>query len=113
VIDAWVHGYLHNCPHQSLAMATAAMLFRPAPIDVVPPVPVATEPLVPETVDVLVAPRRQTTSRTDRKSGTDKTVDAAEWEAVLTPRARLLLPSEQQFKFTAALARLEVTVWAV
>jgi hypothetical protein len=31
---------------------------------------------------------------------------------VLTPRARLLLPGDQQFKFTAALARREVTVWA-
>lgn len=31
---------------------------------------------------------------------------------MLTPRARLLLPAEQQFKFTAALARREVTVWA-
>lgn len=31
---------------------------------------------------------------------------------MLTPRVRLLLPGDQQFKFTAALARREVTVWA-
>jgi hypothetical protein len=42
----------------------------------------------------------------------DNTIDAVEWETALTPRARLLLPGNQQFKFTAALARREVTVWA-
>lgn len=39
-------------------------------------------------------------------------IHAVEWEITLTPRARLLLPGNQQFKFTAALARHEVTVWA-
>jgi transposase InsO family protein len=29
-IDAWVHGYNHSRPHQSLDMATPASLFRPA-----------------------------------------------------------------------------------
>jgi transposase InsO family protein len=29
-IDAWVHSYNHNRPHQSLDMATPASLFRPA-----------------------------------------------------------------------------------
>ncbi|KLO25193.1 hypothetical protein ABW17_30305, partial [Mycobacterium nebraskense] len=55
-IDAWVHGYNHSRPHQSLGMATPATVFRPAPIDVIPPLPVATEPLVPNTVDVIVPP---------------------------------------------------------
>src|SRR5260370_20401042 len=32
-IDAWVDGYNHTRPHQSLAMATPATLFRPAPIE--------------------------------------------------------------------------------
>lgn len=62
-IDARVHGYNHNRPHQSLAMATPATLFRPVPIDVVPPVPVATEPLVTEIVDVLIPPRPNDISR--------------------------------------------------
>lgn len=30
-IDAWVHAYNHARPHQALAMATPASLFRPAP----------------------------------------------------------------------------------
>lgn len=92
-IDAWVHGYNYSRPHQSLAMATPATLFRPAPIGVAPAVPVVTEPLVSETVDVLAPPRPRR-------------------EAVLTPRARLLLPAEQQLKFPAALARREVTLYA-
>ena len=111
-IDAWVHGYNYSRPHQSLSMTTPATLFRPAPIDVVPPVPAATEPLVSEIVDIFVPPRPQQHLALAAEQALNSTVDAVEWEAVLTPRARLLLPAEQQFKFTAALARREVTVWA-
>jgi hypothetical protein len=39
-------------------------------------------------------------------------IHAIEWETDLTPRARLLLPGNQQMKFTAALARRTVTIWA-
>ncbi len=93
-------------------MATPATVFRPAPIDVIPPLPVATEPLVPNTVDVIVPPRTRQHLAPVTEHALGATVHAVEWEAVLTPRARLLLPADQQFKFTAALARREVTVWA-
>jgi transposase InsO family protein len=108
-IDAWVHGYNHSRPHQSLGMATPATMFRPAPIEVVPPVPVDTEPLTP---DVVVPPRPRRHLPPATEHALIEVVHAVEWEAVLTPRARLLLPGDQQFKFTAALARREVTVWA-
>lgn len=111
-IDAWVNGYNYNRPHQSLAMATPATLFRPAPIDVVPPVPAATEPLVPGNVEVIVPPRPKQHLTPTAEQSLGATIDAVEWETVLTPRARLLLPGDQQFKFTAALARHEVLVWA-
>ncbi|MDT5297839.1 MAG: hypothetical protein QOG79_1081 [Mycobacterium sp.] len=39
-------------------------------------------------------------------------IRAVEWETTLTGRARLLLPGDQQLKFTAALAHRQVTVWA-
>lgn len=112
VIDAWVHGYNHNRPHQSLGMATPAAVFRPAPIDLVPPMPVTNEPLVPDTVEVSVPPRpnRHYFPAAEQLPGSP--IHAVEWETVLTPRARLLLPADQQFKFTTALARREVTVWA-
>jgi hypothetical protein len=42
----------------------------------------------------------------------DNDIHAVEWEADLTPRARLVLPGNQQMKFTAALARRTVTIWA-
>jgi transposase InsO family protein len=110
-VDAWVHGYNHSRPHQSLGMATPATVFRPAPVDVVPPMPVCSEPLVPDIVEVIVPPRPKKHLAPPEQS-LDDTIHAVEWETVLTPRARLLLPGDQQFKFTAALARREVTVWA-
>ncbi|MEU1220293.1 integrase core domain-containing protein [Streptomyces microflavus] len=36
-IDAWVHGYNHTRPHQSLEMATPAQVFRPHTLTVEPP----------------------------------------------------------------------------
>ncbi len=46
------------------------------------------------------------------ESLTDNDIHVVEWETDLTPRARLLLPGNQQMKFTAALARRTVTIWA-
>lgn len=111
-IDAWVYGYNHTRPHQSLGMATPATVFRPPPVDVIPPMPVATDPSVPEIVEVIVAPRPKRHALPPTLESSGSTIDAVEWETVLTPRARLVLPGEQQLKFTAALARREVTVWA-
>ena len=111
-IGAWVHGDNYSRPHQSLGMATPATIFRPAPVDVVPPMPAATEPLGPDIVDVIVPPRSKQHLATAAEHPLGGTIDAVEWETVPTPRARLLLPGDQQFKFTAALARRSVTVWA-
>jgi hypothetical protein len=106
-----VHGYNHSRPHQSLGIATPATVFRPAPIDVVPPMPVTTEPLAPDIVEVIVPLRPKQHLAPTAEHSPSGTIHAVEWETVLTPRARLLLPGDQQFKFTAALARREVTVW--
>jgi transposase InsO family protein len=111
-IDAWVNGYNYSRPHQSLAMATPATVFRPAPADPVPPIPVSTDPLVPDVVEVVVPPRPRPTLPSPAEALSVSAIHAVEWETALTPRARLLLPGNQQFKFTAALARREVTVWA-
>jgi hypothetical protein len=111
-IDAWVYGYNHRRPHQSLAMASPATVFRPAPVDPVPSIPVATDPLIPGIVEVVVPPRPRPAMPSLAEELFDSTIHAVEWQTALTPRARLLLPGNQQFKFTAALARREVTVWA-
>jgi hypothetical protein len=47
-----------------------------------------------------------------RQKRSPEVLFTVEWETALTPQALLLLPGNQQFKFTAALARRVVTVWA-
>jgi transposase InsO family protein len=111
-IDAWVHGYNHSRPHQSLGMATPAAAFRPAPIEPVPALTASTHPLTATVLDVVVPPRPVPALPAPSDSMADRDVRAVEWEAALTPRARLLLPANQQMKFTAALALRTVTVWA-
>jgi transposase InsO family protein len=113
-IDAWVHGYNHTRPHQSLAMATPATLFRPAPIEPVAAAPASVHPLTSSLVDVdvAVAPRPVPAPALHSDCLVDSDVHAVEWETALTPRSRLLLPGNQQMKFTAALARRTVTIWA-
>ena len=104
-IDAWVHGYNQSRPHQSLGMTTPAAVFRPAPIEPVPTIPAPTQPLTPAVLDVVVPPRSVPALPVPADSLVINDVHAVEWEAVLTGRARLLLPGNQQLKFTAALAR--------
>lgn len=111
-IDAWVTGYNQARPHQSLAMATPAALFRPAPIEPVAAAPTPAHPLTSSVVDVVVPPRPSPALAVHSESLANNDIDAVEWEADLTPRARLLLPGNQQMKFTAALARRTVTIWA-
>jgi hypothetical protein len=74
--------------------------------------PVSSDPLIPDIVEVVVPPRPKPHRLLPTKEFAGSTIHAVEWETVLTPRARLLLPGDQQFKFTAALGRREVTVWA-
>jgi hypothetical protein len=63
-------------------------------------------------VDVAVAPRPVPAPALHSDCLVDSDVHAVEWETALTPRSRLLLPGNQQMKFTAALARRTVTIWA-
>lgn len=107
-----MHGYNHSRPHQSLAMATPATVFRPAPVDPVPPIPVPTAALIPGIVEVVVPPRPKPDLPSPVEGLSNSVIHAVEWETAPTQRARLLLPGDQQFKFTAALARRALTVWA-
>lgn len=92
-------------------MATPAAVFRPAPIEPVPAIPAPTQSLTPAVLDVVVPPCSVLALPAPADSLVVNDVHAVEWEAVLTGRARLLLPGNQQLKFTAALARRTVTVW--
>jgi transposase InsO family protein len=111
-IDAWVQGYNHSRPHQSLDMAIPVALFRPAPVEPVPAIAVPTEPLTAPRLDLVVSPRKPAVLSAPVVGLTGSDVRAVEWETTLTGRARLLLPGDQQLKFTAALAHRQVTVWA-
>lgn len=53
-IDAWVNGYNFSRPHQSLAMANPATLFRPAPIEPIAALPAMADPLALSVVDLTV-----------------------------------------------------------
>lgn len=111
-IDAWVHGYNYTRPHQSLAMATPATLFRLAPIEPIAAAPLSVHPLTSSVVAVAASPQPVRALGVRSDSLVDSDIHAVEWETDLTPRARLLLPGNQQLKFTAALARRTVTLWA-
>jgi transposase InsO family protein len=109
-IDAWVHGYNHDRPHQSLRMAPPASAFRPAPVHPVP----ANGPLKSSLLESELPPAyhlhaASTSTNTTTFAGE---VAAVEWEAVLSPIGRLCLPGNQQIKFAAALANRTVTLWA-
>ena len=110
-IDARVHGYNFSRPHQSLGMADAG--------DGVSPGARRSGPAGSgehRTADSHHSQRRRSAPVPPKhlalaaEHSLSGIVHAVEGEAVLTPRARLLLPGDQQFKFTAALARREVTV---
>jgi hypothetical protein len=107
-----VHGYNHSRPHQSLAMATPATLFRPAPIEPVEAMPALVDPLMSSVLDPVAPPRPAPALAVHSDSLADNDIHAVEFETDLTARARLVLPGNQQMKFTAALARRTVTIWA-
>jgi hypothetical protein len=56
-------------------------------------------------VDVAVVPWPVPALAVHSDCLVDSDIHAVEWETALAPRARLLLPGNQQMKFTAALAR--------
>lgn len=65
------------------------------------------------TVTDLAVPRRQPAVLPTPVVGlVNNEIRAVEWETPVTPSARLLLPGDQQLKFTVALARRDVTVRA-
>jgi hypothetical protein len=63
-------------------------------------------------VDVAVVPWPAPALAVHSDCLVDSDIHAVEWEPALTPRARLLLPGNQQMKFTAALARRKGGMWA-
>ncbi|MDT5361147.1 MAG: hypothetical protein QOC69_2909 [Mycobacterium sp.] len=111
-IDAWVQGYNHSRPHQSLDMDIPVALFRPAPLEPVPAVAALQGPLTAMVTDVVVPPWKPMVLPAPAAGSAGSDIRAVEWETTLTGRARLLLPGDQQLKFTAALAHRQVTVWA-
>ncbi|WP_282697821.1 IS481 family transposase [Streptomyces sp. CC208A] len=115
-IDAWVHAYNHTRPHQSLAMATPASVFRPTPVEkpqqehqVCLPVPDQPATTV---VDELMAPRLPALLPSPRLPVDESQIRAVEFEALMSPIGRLCLPGGQQMKFPAALGGRTVTLWA-
>jgi hypothetical protein len=86
------------------AWPTSAAVFGPAPIEPVPALTVSTEPLTLTALDVVVPPRPVPALPGPSEGTAARDVHAVQWETALTPRARLLLPGNQQLKFTAALA---------
>ena len=108
-IDAWGHGYNHVRPHQSLGMAIPVSVFRPAPTEPIAASPAPTQPLTALEQDLTLPPAPLLPAP---GVSPPEDVRAMGCETALTPRARLLLPDNQQFMFTAALARRPVTVWA-
>ncbi|WP_391858424.1 integrase core domain-containing protein [Streptomyces silvisoli] len=106
-IDAWVHGYNHTRPHQSLEMATPAQVFRPhtLPAD------------APETTQAAAAeprpsePMRLPVLPPPRSSEDDLPLQAVEFEAVISPGRHVMLPQARSLKFSPTLVGRTVTVW--
>jgi len=106
-IVAWVQGYNHRRPHQSVGMATPASVFRPNPSPGIAAVPIA-------------APARSTDLKAlhtydalrDQPSLSEDDVHAVEIDMVITPAGRLCLPGNQNLKFSPSMAGRPVTVWA-
>ncbi|MFE6848800.1 IS481 family transposase [Streptomyces sp. NPDC057686] len=112
-IDAWVHGYNHSRPHQSLEMATPVSVFRPAPVGAEHEVhlPEPAEQDSPATAELL-APKLPALLPSPRLPVDASHIRAVEFEAVVSPLGRLCLPNNQQIKFPAALGGRTATVWA-
>jgi hypothetical protein len=87
-------------------------LFRPAPLEPVPAAAALQGPLTAMVTDVVVPPWKPMVLPAPAAGSAGSDIRAVEWETTLTGRARLLLPGDQQLKFTAALAHRQVTVWA-
>ncbi|WP_042411071.1 IS481 family transposase [Streptacidiphilus carbonis] len=115
-IDAWVHAYNHARPHQSLAMATPAAVFRPTPAD--PPRPghqvdlPSVDPPQKAAVEELLAPRLPALLPSPRLPVDETQIGAVEFEALVSAIGRLCLPGGQQLIFPAALGGRTTTVWA-
>jgi transposase InsO family protein len=108
-IDAWVHAYNHARPHQSLDMATPATVFRPAP-------PTATlawdGPSLQQEPLTAALPPRLPTELPAARTLSEHDVHAVEWEMLVSPAGRLILPGGQHLKFSTAMAGRTVTLWA-
>jgi len=105
-VDAWVHAYHHQRPHQALDMAVPASLFRPNgptrldTTDRASQQPVATPPSL--VIDVIEPPRQLPTANT-----------AIEFEVRVPPSGDVKIRSgRQSVSVHKSLAGRTVTVWA-
>jgi hypothetical protein len=114
-IDAWVHAYNHNRPHQALDMATPASLFRPTRTATDGPGPTLSAPAVPR-VDAAdgpaiagPAPAAPLVVPTPMTPGL---APAVELDAVIDPTGTLaVLPSVQRIKMGKARAGRTAHLW--
>ena len=106
-IDAWVHAYNHQRPHQALDMATPASRFRPngptradAPLSTVDQEEATSAPLL--RLDVIEAPPAGSPGGT-----------AVEFEVRVPPSGNVtLLSGRQVISLSQGLAGRTLTVWA-
>ncbi|CAM4395006.1 integrase core domain-containing protein [Nocardiopsis rhodophaea] len=108
-IEAWVDAYNHTRPHQSLDMATPAQAFRPHRLPADSSATAGAEPAEPtpehpESMRLPVLPPPQSPEES-------APLMAVEFEAVISPGRRVMLPQCHSLKFSPRLVGRTVTVW--
>lgn len=117
-ISAWVEGYNHSRPHQSLSMATPFSVFRPAHPSVAPGLgPLQSSPPQPWSPGSSVPPPPQLPTEFRPPPGAanghgEQQARAVELEMLVTAAGRVCLPGNQSVKLGGAYAGRTVTVWA-
>ncbi|MFI1201204.1 IS481 family transposase [Streptomyces sp. NPDC020883] len=112
-IDAWVHAYNHDRPHQSLDMAAPASVFRPGPPGSHIPLPAPPPSEEPPLTELGLVPLRLPAELPSQRTPvSDDEIRAVEWETTISAIGRVILVNNQQVKFTEALGGRTVTVWA-
>lgn len=108
-IDAWVHTYNHDRPHQSLAMATPASLFRPNP----QPEPVtahADQTQAPAVSDSSGAEQTLVAQGQPARSG--QQLPAVQIELVVPPSGTVGLAGHQLIWLGKHYLGRTITIWA-
>lgn len=104
-IDAWVHGYNHSRPHQSLDMATPAKLFRPARTQLAAPTAPAAGP--------EPAQERKSATAYPNAFLVPVSTNAVEFDTVITGSGLLnILPRVQRVRIASTRIGQVAHVWA-